>query len=95
MPTDAFNLAQFGDCEHFESVIVDGRMYDDYEKFRKWINSKTGIKTVSPGPCPSARQLLFLFRKFIRNDGQGRRDTLDRRGVLRGRHESGAATTEE
>jgi len=95
IPDKGLHLAQFGDCEHFESVIVDGRIFDDYDRFRKWILGQTGVKESSVGPCPNARQLLFLFRKFIRVDGQGRRDVLDRHGVLRGRQEPNAASTED
>lgn len=94
IPERGLLSARFGDCEHFESAIVDGRLIEDYKKFRKWNTEKTGIKEQAEGLCPSARQLLFLFKKFIHVDGQGRRDILDRRGVLRGKKEPGAETIE-
>lgn len=95
IPEKGLELAEFGNCEHFESILVEGRLIDDYERFRKWILKQTGQKEIDAGPCPSTRQLLFLFRKFIHVDGQGRRDVLDRRGVLRGKQEPAAASSED
>ncbi len=38
---------------------------------------------------------IYLFRKFVHVDGQGRRDSLDRLGVLRGRQVPGAPDYEK
>ncbi len=86
--------ATFGECEHFESIVVGERKrVEDPRAFEEWLEATTGRREPIVGPCPTARQVLFLFRKFIQVDGQPRRDSLDRRGVLRGRQEPGAPST--
>ena len=96
IPEGGMHVAIFGDCEHFDSVIVgERRRIEDIRKFQQWLQAQTGREEQILGPCPTSRQVLFLFRKFIHVDGQGRRDSLDRRGVLRGRQEPNAASTED
>jgi hypothetical protein len=89
---DALAGASFGDCEHFGSVVLPGRRrVTEPREFLRWVNAQEP----AGGPCPSARQLSFLFRKFVYVDGQPRRDELDRRGLCRGRREPGAPGAED
>jgi hypothetical protein len=46
-------------------------------------------------PCPTAKQVTQLLLKFIRPNGQYRRDTLDMRGFLAGREFDGAASKKD
>jgi hypothetical protein len=91
---DFLRNAKFGDFEHFYSATINNESIDDYEQFMNIINQYTGEKIKTEGLCPSARQLLFLFGKFVRPNGEPRRDVLDRKGVLRGRKEKGADSSE-
>ncbi len=86
--------ASFGDCEHFESVILgERRRFEDAKAFMQWF---AGAGAEIPlGPCPTARQVLVLFRKYIHVDGQPRRDSHDRRSLLRGRQEPGGPPPED
>jgi hypothetical protein len=96
VPENGLTGASFGDGEHFESILIgDRRRIEELGQFLEWLGVSTGRRGPIGGPCPTARQVLFLFRKFIHVDGQGRRDSLDRRGVLRGRQEAGAPSTAE
>ena len=95
MTAKALHSAKFGDCEHFESVFIDGQVIEDLDKFRKSVLAQTGVHEEFTWPCPTARQVQFLFRKFIHIDGQARRNSLDRRGVLRGKQEHNAPSTED
>jgi len=83
--------ATFGDCEHFESVIIgERRRFDDAKTFLQWLVG-AGVSGEAPlGACSTTRQVLVLFRKYIHVDGQPRRDSHDRRSLLRGRQEPGA-----
>lgn len=92
---DFLKDAKFGDCEHFQSVKLNDRFIDDYDDFMDIISKYTGQELKTEGLCPSARQLMFLFRKYVYPDGQARRNMLDRRGVLRGKKEKGAESPEE
>jgi hypothetical protein len=84
----------FGDCEHFESVILGERSrFEDPTSFMEWILGARARKDTS-GPCPAARQVLVLFRKYVHVDGQPRRDSHGRRSLLRGRQEHGGPSPE-
>jgi len=86
--------AHFGDLEHFESVVVgDRRHFSDHREFVQWLRGAVA-PMATLGPCPSARQLLVLFRKYVHVDGQGRRDAHARRSLLRGRQEPGGPSPE-
>ena len=87
--------ASFGNCEHFESVLIDDRQhYTDDAAFRRWVEKVTGALPME-GPCATRRQLHHVFRKFVHVNGQARRDELDRRGVERGKHYTGAPDSRE
>jgi hypothetical protein len=88
--------ASFGDCEHFESVVVaDRRRFGDVKAFLQWRLGDTARADAASGPCPTARQVLVLFRKYVQVDGQPRRDSHERRSLLRGRREPGAPSPED
>ncbi len=96
LPENGLLAASFGNCEHFDSIILDNRrVMNEIRSFRKWLSGQTGVKEISIGPCPTSRQILFLFRKFIHINGQARRDSLDKRGVLRGHQETEAPSNEQ
>jgi len=85
----------FSDCEHFESVVLGERSrFDDPRAFMEWILGAGARKDTPVGPCPAARQVLVLFRKYIHVDGQPRRDSHGRRSLLRGRQEHGGPSAE-
>lgn len=85
----------FGDCEHFESVILGDRSrFEDADAFMDWLLGAGAKKDMPSGPCPTARQVLVLFRKYIHVDGQPRRDSHGRRSLLRGRQEHGGPSPE-
>jgi hypothetical protein len=90
LATGALDGATFGEGENFESVIVGKRRMTDIEVFRKWVAEQTGTSVPTGGPCATMLQMLHLFQKFVHLDGQGRRDSLPRRAVTRGRQVSGA-----
>ncbi|MCR4409136.1 MAG: pentapeptide repeat-containing protein [Candidatus Saccharicenans sp.] len=92
---DFLKDAKFGDCEHFQSAKLNDKLIDDYDEFIDIISKYTGREPKTEGICPSARQLMVLFRKYIYPDGQARRNMLDRRGVLRGKKEKGAESPED
>ncbi|HGE71638.1 TPA: hypothetical protein ENX78_12425 [Candidatus Poribacteria bacterium] len=92
---DFLKNAKFGDCEHFQSATFNNQFIDEYDEFIDFIRKQTGEQIKTDGLCPSARQLMILFRKFIHPDGQARRHSLDRRGVLRGKKEKAAESPEK
>lgn len=97
VPNGALIDASFGNLEHFDSVVVgEQSRIDDRISFQDWIRGETGEELTPPiGPCPATLQMLHLFRKFVHVDGQGRRDWLDRRGVVRGKRVPGAPNYED
>ncbi|OGA05206.1 MAG: hypothetical protein A3I00_08845 [Betaproteobacteria bacterium RIFCSPLOWO2_02_FULL_64_12] len=98
MPDGAMDGTVFGTLEHFESTFVgDGKRVDDHRVFSEWLARRKGSSTASSGsePCPTARQILHLFMKFVHVDGQARRDALDRRAIVRGKQVPGAPAYED
>jgi hypothetical protein len=78
--------AEFGSLSGFISVSVDKKTHiDAVEEFLRVIGQKPGPSKPVVGPCPTAMQLRSLFLKFVRPDGQARRDWLDERAVVAGR----------
>jgi len=93
--TGALQGARFGEGESFESVIVDGIAIEDYQRFQEWQSRVTGAAAQGASACPTALQVLHLFHKFIHVNGQARRDSIDRRGIVRGKHYAGAPPYED
>lgn len=78
--------ADFGDLSTFFSAVVDGDGLDEPDQFLR----AAGVAIGSDGPryirpCRAARQLRFLFSKYVRPDGIARRNWLDERGAAAGR----------
>lgn len=80
--------AQFGDLARFVSVRLDRKTVDSVDAFVKLIVHQGGHAR-SAGPCATAQQLTGLFLKFVRPNGQARRDWLDTRAVLAGKRHIG------
>ena len=82
--------ANFDSMKSFESIRPqsEGRI-DSYDRFLDWAESATEVAIRKDLPCPSARQLAHLFGKFVRTNGEARRDWIDERGVLRGKRIQG------
>jgi hypothetical protein len=86
--------ARFGDLGRVQSVLVRGKLLDDPLELRQWIAQSTGCPEPQREPCPTALQLVHLFRKFITPLGEARRDNLNRDGLVAGKRYPGAAPTE-
>lgn len=95
-PEGGIREADFGDCENFDSIFIgDRKTINEIVKLQRWLETNTGRKDPINGPCPTTRQMLFLFKKFIREDGKPRRDSLDKKGAIRGKQEINAASSND
>ncbi len=83
---ESLSRANFGTLVGFVSARVDSEeLIDSVDDFLPRIGrGREGAEQVL-GPCPTAMQLRVLFLKFIRPNGQARRDWLDDKAVLAGR----------
>ena len=95
LPGGSLQGATFGNVDHFESVVVrDGKRLTDEKEFQRWLLKETGGAKSTPtavsGGCPTISQLLHMFRKFVRVDGQARRDWLEKRALIRGKQYTNA-----
>lgn len=90
-----YNLrgAQMGKSR-VQSVVIGSRREDDMGRIHEWFSQASGIVTADGG-CPTAKQFLHLFGKYVTLLGEGRRDRLDHRGLSAGRRFPGAASTED
>jgi len=95
MSKELLTGAEFGDLVHFENVYIGKRRVEDHKGFANWIQSMTGETAVVFKPCPTAMQLRALFLKFVRPDGSGRRDELDRKALVSGKRYSGTKPPDE
>lgn len=89
--------AAFGDRSRIESITDGRRTVDDPKDIAAWVSRATGLASPRTDPCPTALQLRFLFKKFVRPTGErarGRGD-LPRAALLRGRRYPGAASAED
>jgi hypothetical protein len=83
--------AEFGNCENFESVVVDGgRRIDTHRAFLKWMADATQTREPDSAVCLTCQQVRHLFGKFVRPNGEARRHEIDWRGVQRGKQVEGA-----
>jgi hypothetical protein len=89
---DAMRGAQFGNIEHFEYIYAESRYVDDRETMKAWMSDKTGIVEKREDPYSAALQVRTLFKKFIHEDGSGRRDQLPLHALSHGRVYKGAPT---
>ena len=82
--------ATFDSMKSFESILPQGEgRIDSYNRFLDWAEGATQVAMRKDLPCPSARQLAHLFGKFVRPNGEARRDWMDERGLLRGKRIEG------
>ncbi len=87
----ALEGAEFGNLERFQSIIAsDSKNIEDPAEMKEWLQKNTGTQLLDSGPCPTARQLLLLFGKFVYQDGNPRRDELDIRAATKGKYYQGA-----
>jgi Pentapeptide repeats (8 copies) len=78
--------ADFGDLSTFFSAVVDGHGIEEPDQFLRSVGVLPGpANSRYVKPCGAARQLRFLFSKYVRPDGIARRNWLDERGALAGR----------
>lgn len=87
--------AEAGNLNRVQSICIGRQFEDSPDKIRAWFEESTGIHKTPGDPCPTARQIWYLFRKYITPLGEPRRDELDRRGLLAGKHFTGSAQKEE
>ncbi len=77
--------ADFGNMERFHSLGTRPRRVEtDLRVVKAWLEERTGITEPIVEPCAAARQLRYLFGKYVYPDGKAKRAALDRRGVLAG-----------
>ncbi|MBI3754648.1 MAG: pentapeptide repeat-containing protein, partial [Deltaproteobacteria bacterium] len=89
--SEAMQKADFGNLERFQSIRPSNtKNIEDPAEMREWLRENTGCDQPSVGPCPTAQQVLHLFRKFVQQDGNPRRDEIDMRGARNGKHFSQA-----
>ena len=98
-----FNQTKFDGCtlqgaemgrSRVQSIVIGGRSEDDINRIYEWFSKESGI-TVSGGRCPTARQFIHLFGKYVTPLGSPKRDQLDNRALRAGRRFPGAASIED
>lgn len=79
--------ARFGDMERFHSLRPQpGRKLEtDYGVVKNWLAERTAIVPEMHEPCPAAKQLRYLFGKFVYPNGIPKRAVSDRPTVLAGK----------
>jgi hypothetical protein len=93
--TNDFEGAHFGDLSRVQSVGVGRKFLDEPATIRDWIAQATGAPEAPGEPCPTALQMVHMFRKYITPLGEPRRDDLTRQALLAGKRVQGAASTED
>jgi hypothetical protein len=73
-----------GSLQRFYSMRVADGVLDDRAAVARWFDAKTGTSSGSEILCSAAQQLRHLFGKYVRPDGNPRRDMLKENGLLRG-----------
>jgi Pentapeptide repeats (8 copies) len=75
--------AVFGELDGFVSASIDiGGLIDSVEAFAKRVSR--GSRGSIIGPCPSAKQLQHLLRKFVGIGNRRGRVWMDRNGIVAG-----------
>ena len=87
--------ANFGDLGRIESVLAGRKFYQEPTEISDWIALVTGQPKSTEEPCSTALQIRHLFRKFIRPQGEARRDELQMGALVAGKRYSDAAPAEE
>lgn len=86
---------RFGNYHSVHSVFLGTRLHGDPGKAVKALADFVSEPPPRHEPCPTARQLRFLLEKFVRENGQYRRDSMDLKGFLLGKRFDGAADNED
>jgi Pentapeptide repeats (8 copies) len=86
---------QFGALEHFEYIYHNTRLIENRTQMRKWLLEHTGEAAEEADPCATAFQFRTVFRKFVHEDGSGRRDQLPRSALTKGKIYPGAPTAKD
>jgi hypothetical protein len=89
---NALRGSHFGGIEHFEYIYVNSRTIDDRDAMRVWMAEQTGFVEQYADPCATALQVRGIFKKFVHDDGTGRRDQLPLHALSRGTIHKGAPT---
>lgn len=76
---------EFGEMRRFYSAHIGDRIVDDPMEFHRIISKSEHIAEQMPSTCGAARQLRFMFGKFVDETGMPRRKYLPERAMLRGR----------
>ena len=85
--------AQFGGLRRAISIGTGSQELHETTRIRRWVTEQTGLAPDNgDDPCPTALQIVQLFRKFITPLGRSRRDQLDERGLMAGKRIEGAAS---
>jgi hypothetical protein len=92
LDSNALRGAQFGGIEHFEYIYAGPRLIDERDVMKIWMAERTGLVEMHADPCDTALQLRGIFKKFVHDDGVGRRDQLPLHALSRGTIYKGAPT---
>ena len=76
---------EFGEMRRFYSAYVGESIVDDTLKFYAFVGESKRSAEEMQSVCAAARQLRFLFGKFVDETGMGRRKYLPERALLRGK----------
>jgi hypothetical protein len=87
--------ARFGDPAKLQSLYDGTRLIEDRRRIFEWITEATGRVERRSDPCPTAMQIGGIFGKFITPLGAARRDSLNRAGLIAGKHFDGSAPVDK
>lgn len=78
--------ACFGNMERLHSISIEpGKLYVDHKLIERWLREHTRVPMKILQPCDAAKQLRYLFGKYVHPNGLAKRAVLDRRGILSGK----------
>ena len=77
------------------SVRIGKRYIEQVGEIVRKLTGSVDLDLSATEPCPTAKQVTQLLLKFVRPNGQYRRDTLDMRGFLAGREFDGAPSKKD
>lgn len=95
MDRPAMEGAQFCDIEFSSLRTPSGRLETEYSRAKKWLRDRTGEAPEIFEPCPAARQLHYLFGKFLDRSGDVKSNRLEKQMVLTGKRFCDAEETFE
>lgn len=83
---DDLKGAQFGNTERLHSISMEpGKLDTDHKTIKKWLQEHTTISIEMVEPCSAAKQLRYMFGKFIHPNGVPKRVALAKHGILSGK----------